>query len=217
MANEKFLTDYIEVDLSGLLTVTDPKIDAAHVHLNSDCRVYKDFGANYFDALSVSWEAQVSSSSEQDGTGMMAGFANTLSNWYSFATTDLAHLIAKGVLSTNDYIVMQRGRNQKTDTYSSLNDNTTYYMFTARVAGNNTVTTEIYSDAAMATHLDTLSVDGFGVVKWQYAYGFNNHGYPAAGGAFYGFSQNMNLSAVPPTPPATAPTGHKFMSLLGVS
>jgi len=202
MAIENFTT-YTEVDANGHLTVAAAKATALQVGRNEEVYLYKDFGANYFNALNINFEIYVASSSTPGAFSGM-GISNGVSTFASFASTDVAVMFY--VSGTPTYnIILYRGAQVAQDAYVG-SANTIYYCTLGRTAGSNTVTCKIYSDAARTNLLATLSVSGYGTsTKWRYAYGFVNSHDQGSAYPFNGYTQNLDL----------APTAAGFYPVIG--
>ncbi len=198
MAAEKFQTDYTEVDTGNYLTVNDPKILATALDQDIDAYVVKDFGADHFDKLDVLFEVYQGSGSQNTSEHILPAFTvDAETKFNGLGTTDIGVSLYKpgaGILN----IYLYRGYSVANDGSVNLSENTIYYCRLERTAGNNTATVKIYSDAARTTLVDTLTVAGYGTVKWRYAYGFLAHSHATTGRDFTGYIQNMDLQEAPP-------------------
>ncbi len=195
MAIEDFTT-YTEVDEGSDLTVAAAKITAVALLARSqNAYVYKDFTANYFDALSVYIEIQIASGST-DNYEIAGGpcFANAVSTIAGFGTTDLSVFIRDE--PTEHYqLFLCRGAFTAYDNTADLSYATSYYLWVQRAAGNSTATCKMYSDASHTTLLDTLTVTGYGTTtKWRYCYGFADYNDEDTNGQWFGFVQNLDLN-----------------------
>ena len=182
-------TTYTEVDTAGYLASTTSRITATNLGATT-AYFYKDFGANYFNALDTDFElysANTSVAYHYWGVG----FSNAIGEVAGWATTDPWGAI--DWRSDNvTWIWLERGPQTAYDYWATGTANTVYYNTMTRAAGSDTVTMTIYSDAARTTLLDTLSVAGYGTAKWQYSYGFANWlNYTATSS---GYTQNMDLN-----------------------
>ena len=191
-ANEDFLISYTEVDVPAVLTVTASKITAVDCDRDVESYVYKDFGADYFDAISASFEVYISSDSLPSGYVKVAGFATTLDDAYAWEATSLSCGLAKTAGSAYQ-INLTRGLDAATDSYV-CSANTLYYCTMVRLAGTDTASLSIYSDANRTTLLDVLSVAGYSTSKWRYCYGMAAYKSAGTGQDFDGYVQNLNLS-----------------------
>lgn len=192
MAIENFLT-YTEVDLSERLTVTAPKAEGVDVDQDIDVYLYKDKGADHFDALDIDFELYIASTSLDNSFSGMA-IANIVSTQKDFAVTDLS-VVCNRVVGPAYRVTLRRGAAQADNHYTGSAD-TLYYCTLLRAAGNNTATVKIYSDSARTDLLDTLSLAGFGATKYRYVYGFVNWNHPASGNDWDGYVQNLDLKEV---------------------
>lgn len=195
MATEDFTT-YTEVDPNGRLTVTASKADVVNAERDEDVYLYKDKGADHFDALDILFEIYVGSASAASSFGGMA-ISNTVGTMAQFATTDMSCPGSGGV----DYLYLMRGAFVATDYYNCSQD-TLYYCTLARAAGNNTATLKIYSDASRTDLLDTLAVAGFSTTKFRYCYGMANYNSGAATYYHTGYVQDLDLQEAAPPPGA---------------
>jgi len=191
MAVENFTT-YTEEDDNNKLTVIANKATGVDVDRDENVYLYKDKGADHFDALDVDFEIYFSSNTVvDDGKGGMA-ITNTVSSYRTFATTDIWFGCAwySGV---NKRFMLQRGCAVVNDWYTGLFD-TPYYCTLRRTAGSNSVALDIYSDSARTNKLDTVAVSGFGTVKWQYVFGFVNDNASSGNNDWDGYIQNLDLN-----------------------
>ena len=196
MATEVF-TDYTEVDANGKLIVTASKAEGANVGRDEDVYLYKDFGADYFNGISIDFELYGASTSVPvvvPAVGFL-GFANVIDDVSGWGTTDISAGIGETV-AVGFIIYLIRGPNLAVDYFAASAD-TLYYCSLGRATDSDTATLEIYSDAARSNLLDTLAVSGFGTTKWRYCYGFVNWNDGYAGIEFDGYVQNLDLS-IPP-------------------
>jgi len=189
MGFENFLL-YTEDDTNNKLTVTATKADAVDVDRNENVLLYKDFGADYFNALDIDFEIYLNSNSEDGGLGG-PGLNNTVDDRSGFGTTGLVVNIQK-VDATPHLLYLLRGNHVASDAYNCA-VNTPYYCTFTRAAGNDTVQLLIYSDSGRTDLLDTLAVAGFGTTKWRYVYGFLNLNNATSGYDFDGYVQNLDL------------------------
>ena len=191
-------TTYTENDPNSKWTVTAPKVEGANVSGGdglSNC--YKSFGADHFNALDFLWESYCNSSttpSATNGPALLNSADPDSEKRANLAATDLwhFHINESGLCK----IELDRGNIVVRDTYT-CSFNTLYYSHTERAAGNDTVTTKIYSDSDRTNLLDTLSISGFGTVKWQYSFAFITHPDGAAGEDWYGYYQNLDFQEAP--------------------
>lgn len=187
-------TSYTEVDASSHLTVTATKALGVNVGRDEDVYLYKDFGANFFNSTTATFELYVASTSVYSGASPLGGIALTVSavdDISGHATTDINALIAK---ESSDYkIFLERGPGTATDHYVCSAD-TIYYCLLERVTDSDTVTLKIYSDSTRTTLVDTLTVNGYGTsTKWRYVYGFVSWNFPVANAEFDGYVSNLRV------------------------
>jgi hypothetical protein len=190
MTTEDFTT-YTEVDPNGKLTVAAAKATGVDADRDEDVYLYKDFGANYFDALNINFEIFIASTS---GAYALCGMAvaNVVGTASSMGATDVGLFALK--VSAAYYDLRFYRYTVASDVFVCSAD-TIYYCTLKRSAGSDTITCEIYSDAARTTLLDTLSLAGYGTAtKWRYLYGFVNwHDHAATATDFDGYVQNLDV------------------------
>lgn len=186
-------TTYTEVDSNNKLTVTTTKAEGANVDWNEEVYLYKDYGANYFNAIDIDFEIYLASTSNNDCFGGIA-VTNTVDDVSGFASTDIVFYAMKGPVG----LWLQRGTGEALDAYAGAAD-TLYYCTLLRAASSDAVNAEIYSDASRETLLKTLTVSGFGTdTKYRYVFGFVNRYDGTSGYGFYGYIQNMDLKGETP-------------------
>jgi len=198
MAIENFTT-YTEVDPGADITITASKIDCEDLHARGvDAYVYKDFTADYFDALDTIYEWQLDSTASLDYPICGIAFANTVNDISGFSTTDLSAYLRSGSGSVWRVYFM-RGTFTATD-WMNISNDTIYYPLLERASGNDGATLKVYDDSIRTSLVDTLSVAGFGTEKWRYLYGCNVYNSANATPLFDGFIQNFDLQeAAPPS------------------
>ena len=105
------LSTYTETDPNSKITISgtgSEKVSYSALSKQESAYVYKDFGANHFDALDVDFEGYVNSDSQNWGLSATA-ISNTISTIAGFATTDVALECVKNdvgsVISTTVTIV----------------------------------------------------------------------------------------------------------------
>jgi hypothetical protein len=187
-------TTFTEVDAGGKLTVIASKITAANMLRNEDCYVYRDFGANYFDGLKITFEIYISSTAADQGIGGLGITQTTVNDQAAWATPDI-RIYAYSV--TPPTLNLARGSTAQ-DTSVGLSDNTIYYCVLSRVAGGDAVTLDIYSDAAHTTLVDSLSVSGFSTNKFRYLYGMASYN-SGVSIRWDGYVQNLDIGKKPAT------------------
>lgn len=192
------LTGYTEVDVGDTrLTVTAPKVDGNDVLGNQDAYVYKDFLADYFDALDIDYEIYIEDPIVDLGFGgigvadVIGAPGGVFGNWAATDPFAASFHHSNG----NVYLRLMKGNDSGEDDYIGSKD-TLYYCTLTRVAGNDTVSLLIYDDSGRTNLLDTLNITGFNGVKWRYCYAFA----AADSGTtreWDGYTQNINLNEVP--------------------
>ena len=185
------LSTHTELDDNTKLTVTDTKATGADVDADESVHLYKDYTADYFDALYVEFELYIASTSEVNGIGGV-GLTETQRNDISaFGATEISCTARKTEAAVYK-IYLARGPDTATDFYTCSAD-TPYYCLMERVAGNDTVTVKIYSDAGRTTLLDTLTLAGISTTKYRYLYGFVNWNTATGDENFDGYVQNLSI------------------------
>ncbi len=195
MAIENFTT-YTEVDLSGVLTVTSPKVVAVNCTRDIDAYVYKDFGVNYFNGFSVDFEVYQDNLTGSGGSVIAPGFTvSAVGDYTDFGFWDIAVNVNQVVTRR---ITLRRGYLQAAD-YFEISDDTLYYCTLERLTNSDTVTVKIYDDSGRTNLLDTLSVSGFGIARrWRYCYGFTSNNAGLGGRRWDGYVQNMEITITTP-------------------
>lgn len=190
IANAEDFITYTEFDANNKLTVTATTATGVNVDTNEDVYLYYDYGANNFDGLNIDFEIFISSQSLNNSNGGVA-VSNVIDDFSGFAATDLSVL---GQRQAGPYaIVLQRGFGAAADSFVAAAD-TSYYCTIYRAAGNDNAFVRIYTDPARTVLVDTLTVNGFGAAKWQYAYGFVNFNSGVGGEDWDGYVRNLDLT-----------------------
>ncbi len=192
MAVEDFTT-YTEVGVG--FTITAPKILCEDVDRDVDAYVYKDYGVDNFDGLNIDFEILILATSDINALIGMA-LSNVINDSSGFAVTDVNVTIAElgGPTFRMD---LRRGNTVASDIAFGLSPSTIYYCTLTRDAGEDIITLKIYDDSGRTSLVDTLTVAGFGTVKWRYAYGAVNHNAGTGGRNFDGYVQNMEFLPIP--------------------
>ena len=197
-------TTYTEVDTGGYLTVTSSKVAAANVVATTDAYVYKDYGADNFDALDLDYEFQVTSSSTGSNQYIILGISNTVDDWSGWG----AGFYSGGVLNSgaNSELAVLAVIGGTSDTSTDISTSTVYYCTITRSAGGDAITTDVYTDSGRTSLLVTLSASGLSTTKFRYSYGFSAYG---GGGdrIATGFTQNMTFNAAAGATHQRSPSG----------
>ncbi len=219
-------TGYTEVDTSGTLTVTANKATAENVPRDSDVYIYEDFTTDFFDDVTLVFEIQIDSTSVKAGSSNPAGgiaLTNVVDDVQGFGTTDLSVLIDKTRASKHEVFLI-RGAGVAFASFTGEPD-TTYYCVLTRPAGTDTATLKIYANEGHSILLDTLTVSGYGTVKWRYLFGFVGWNNGQVGVEFDGFTANLKAFNITagyiaefPTDPITRVTNliHRYNRTAGV-
>jgi hypothetical protein len=195
------------------ITATKDLITSAQTR-NQDLYLYKDYTANHFDALNIDFEIYYTSGDWNyaiwGGPGLSV---STVNDFKSFGTSDVQVAWREGA----SYLELHLYRGPGTaDDYTNLSATTLYYCALVRVAGNNTITCYIYSDAAHNNLLYTNVTAGYGTAtKWRYLYASNVYNDGASGNRrMTAYVQNIDLNEVAGEPSITeSPASLDFGSL----
>ena len=192
MAYEDFTT-YTEVDSGTYLTVATNKATGVDIPGNVDVYLYKDFTADYFNALDVDWTGYIEDESSTNRYGLGGpAFANVVGELGDLENTDFISC-AQSRGSSVAWIRIIRGNDVASDWYVGSTE-TIYYFTISRAAGNDTVNLYVYSDSARTSLLDTVSVSGFGTAKWRYVYGVMTYNSALSARLWSGYIENMDLN-----------------------
>ena len=196
-------TTYTEVDTAAYLTVTSSRVTSI---ANEDipAYVYKNFTANYFDALDVDVEFYVASAA-QNASQESVAFTNTIGDGFAMTTTGDLRVDAQRRLTEVVRFQMTRALAVYDQWDQAAGTNTIFYYTISRSAGGDVVEVYVYTDSARTTLVDVsmpLSLAGFGTVKWQYGYGHANLDVDNVDRIMDGYTQNMDLNIT--APPSTA-------------
>ena len=205
--NEDLTLGYYETDSNSHISVTASGAEGTGLTRNESAYVYRDFGANYFDALDINFEMYLSAGSDLAAAGNFGLTVNTVGSTNTWGTSDIRILVNKTGSGEYKFSLVRGGAVAAYQTYVG-SANTLYYCSLTRSAGSDTVQLKIYSDANRTTQLDSLSVSGFGTAtKYRYLYPLasQNDGKTAA---WNGYFQNIAIAG------ATAPQGPFTLSVV---
>ncbi len=180
---------YTETDPGGDLTVAVNRITAVNYNANDVGYVYKDFGVDYFDALTIKFQGQIENTSNEGCSGGV-WLSTALGEGGDVATNLGIYLNReaggyRAILIRGNYVAYDL-------TDYILSAGTPYYFLLERAAGNDTVTIKIYDDAEMTSEVDTLTLAGFSTTKWRYLYGIN-HTHQGGAIPFSGYIQTNTI------------------------
>lgn len=189
------LTTYTEQDTGTNLTVTATKVNVVGIDGFDDAYLYKDYTADFFNAIDALFETLCSNVGTNFPTEGGCGFSNvagayratigSTAPWASWTTSATFSLVRGSYAARDDYA-------------ASLS--TIYYCRMERAAGSDTITLKIYSDSGRTTLLDTLSIAGLGTAtKYRYAYAFVHHASDESNTEFTGYLENIDLGIAPAT------------------
>ena len=180
------LTSYTEVDPGSNISKTSSRVTLTALPTNLDSYLYKDFGANYFDAIELLFTIYFNSSSSIASL-CAAGFTvNTLNDSSAWPTTSI--LIGLQKDGASSYILYLGD-----DDYTTISSNTAYYCKLVRAAGSGTAYLYIYTNSARTTLYDTLTCTGLGTSKYRYFYAACSYNAGVAGYNFYGYLENFEF------------------------
>lgn len=169
------LTTYTLVP-NGSLSVTASKVTGGF-YQDQDKMLYKNFGADYFDAINLNFEGYIA---DTDPYGydayMYAGFSNVvddMSGWGSATDIRVCFLRSGGYGEGNYYITLSNGPPYTYYDYCIISPGVNYYLTLTRVADSATL--KIYTDADRTTLFYTLVINGLGTAKWRYFYAGVNY------------------------------------------
>jgi hypothetical protein len=160
-------TGYTEVDVaSNRVVLAGAKATITDLDGDEIVSVYKDFGANYFNALNIFFEFNYTGASH--GTGNPSAYAIQLTGSAITSALDpaITDLVVCAEINSGSYnLWLLRGCWEAYDGCLGLSTDTVYYCKLVRAAASSTITLTIYSDAARTNVVDTLSVTGYGTDK----------------------------------------------------
>lgn len=171
------LTTYTLV-ANGSLTVTASKV-AGGFYQDQDKMLYKNFGADYFDAIYLHFEGLISDTDPYGYNAQMsAGFSdvvNDVSGWSSVGDIRVSFERYGSYGEGNYYIILSNGSSYNYSDYCIISPGVNYYLTLTRAAGSDGATLKIYTDAARTVLYDTLAITGLGTAKWQYFFAGVNY------------------------------------------
>ena len=186
---------YTEVDAGEYITVTQKKATAAWIPRNADAYLYKDFGADYFNGFEIWVDSRLESGSQVSGVIIPTMLSNVVDDAANCGSVGVKFLLYLGPAFYNYKVGVHliRGAWEATDVWWGYS-NTTYYFKLKRTAGSDTITCEIYSDAARSDHKQTLSVSGFGTgTKYRYLYAMASYNSGDSDQKACGFGENLKV------------------------
>jgi len=177
---EDLENDYIELDANSTMSISDDTITYTETTRDEISRVYKDFGANYFDGDFVHYIDVKTTAHSNPGLIICWGMANSVKNAKAWVTDSDNYFHVRFQYATGHKITLEEGLNGSyyTDTYSATVD-TWYYLKIVRdesVGDYGTLSCFIYSDSDRTTELDELSLTLHSSKKdFRYLYAFNSY------------------------------------------
>lgn len=199
MRTYETLTGYTEQDAGGFLTETAENVTATAATSVTDTYLYKDRGAGYFSNLNITFQITVTATGSPLGYGGIA-ITNTVNDIAGFAATDL---YVTGIYNGGAVAQIWLARGAAfavSDPSIALSSGTKYYCNLVKTSGSDTATCYIYSNYAMTTLVDTLSIAGVGgATTWRYSMGFVNWNSGLAGRVFTGVINDIYINGVSTT------------------
>jgi hypothetical protein len=163
------LTTYSEVDGNAKLTVTSTTATLSGGTDNTLYSLYKDKGADYFDALDFDFEFRLNTTVQTDSMIALSLVNTATPSTYSYGASGADDLHIGLYWYNALFLRLIKGQWVAQDNYNA-SVNTTYYCTVTRDAGGDVITLKVYSDSARTTLLDTLTLSGFSGLKWRYIY-----------------------------------------------
>lgn len=185
------LSTYSEVDPNSHISATSSRMTGTGINRNETAYAYYDKGADYFDALDIDFDINISNLDANDMVGVF-GISNTLNHIGAFGSSDIKVL---GYFPSGQQARLYISTSAVSD-YMQITVGTTYYCTLARVAGNATVDLKVYSDSERSTLLDTITTTlNTASTKHRYIFGissqYTNNNYAASG-----YVENVVINAV---------------------
>ena len=182
---------YTEVDANSHISATSSRMTGSGINRSEIAYAYYDKGADYFDALDIDFDINISNLDANDMIGVL-GISNTLNHIGAFGSSDIKVL---GYFPSGQQARLYISTSAVSD-YMQITVGTTYYCTLARAAGNATVDLKVYSDSGRTTLLDTLTINiSTASTKHRYIYGissqYTNNNYAASG-----YVENVIINAV---------------------
>jgi len=189
------LTTYTQV---GSLTVTAAKV-SGYFGGDVDRYLYKDFGVNHFDGISLNFEGLIEDSGLYGYTGSInMGFADQLDDAYNWPSGDISHIRVYfhrygGYEPGTYWISIENHDDSWSYDSCSIDPDTVYYLTLTRLPGGDTATLKVYTDAARTSLYDTLSISSLGTEKWRYFYAASSFNDGDSSDVATGYYQNFEF------------------------
>jgi PKD repeat protein len=187
---QHFLT-YTEVDPNSHIAISDHIMDFTGMTTSETCYVYKDLGADYFDAIDVRFAVGVTALAVGNVTGFIV-FANsvgtlTAQTGYTLCVYGYGNGAGTFQLTVglwNNHVLIGGNAQVLAIPYAA-------YCRLVRAAGSTTVTLYVYTDASYSTILYTIPYTVAGMdAKFRYLYGlcsYNEGSAKAATGYIFNY------------------------------
>lgn len=202
MATEVF-TGYTEVDPNSKITITAPKIAVAALATADTAYVYKDKGVDHFSG-DFEHLLEVYGVAANDDVAKLWALANDIGASAALIAASKNFLFLDVQPQDNSQVKLFLVENYSGGYYydykTGLSPSTPYYLKIKRdesVGTYGTLYCYIYSDSDRTSLVDTLEIALHAKLDFRYIYGLMGKG--AAGDAFTGYVQNLDLQeAAPP-------------------
>ena len=186
MATED-LTTYTEVDPNSHISATSSRATGAGVGRDETCYLYKDYGENYFNGVTVNFDIRVTTF-PSSGIMLVFGLSNTLNHIGVWGTSEPRVVFYNNAGIARLYFV------GISSPYYGISLNTTYYCRLIRAAGSDTANLYIYSDSGRTTLLTTLTNTVVASTKWRYAFAMSSQNTGGVAYATSGYVENISMS-----------------------
>lgn len=164
---------YTKVDINDKLTVSASQAGGA-LDLDADAYLYKDFGVGHFETAVVEAKMWFTDGGSQAGAFIGLGFSNDIDDAYHWGSE---RILVKFQVWTNRYLKLSNGSAE--DITAAL-PNSCYWVRLTLNGGGSNATLQIYSNEAMTSLVDTLTIAQPENEKYRYFYPFSNMGYYVA-------------------------------------
>lgn len=181
--NNELVSDFTEVDPNSHLTVSGNVITASAVDFDERVYLYKDYGADYWNALDLEFWCRIDSSSEVNAYGGVALTESVVGSSDQFGSYDI-YVFPNKVSSSVYGIYFYRGLGSPY-TSQAIDADTWYRVKITRAQNADTVYFSVWN-AAGAQVGSTKSLTGYGTHKYRYLYNFCNYYTGATGSDFDG-------------------------------
>jgi hypothetical protein len=161
------LSTYFEIDSNAKVTVTSSAVSISGATDNTLYSLYKDKGANFFDALDIDFAIVQNNTVSTDSALGFSLNNNSSPSTYTIGATSSDALNIVAYWYANQRLYLTKDWVNGGGIYYGTTGTKVYCTLT-RPAGGDTVTLKVYSNSARTTLIDTLTVSGFSGIKWRY-------------------------------------------------